>query len=209
MTLYLGYNSGDQFDGAVVIFAGQGDPRYRGLSCFLRSSRPVSVALGTTRRIRCPRRLHSRHCLWLMLAVSLSHSISGVAVAGQIRTVLSYQAAAVEAKRHTEHRVSVARERPPMGWPVSAFHNRTVLASFALCLPRPLEVDSFRTELVGPTSSFVALGTELATNASARSLHKHSHAAQVGLGRASDMSERRTRRAEQEVDDLLGDDLAR
>jgi hypothetical protein len=30
MTLYLGYNSGDQFDDAVVIFAGQEDPRYRG-----------------------------------------------------------------------------------------------------------------------------------------------------------------------------------
>jgi hypothetical protein len=28
MTLYLGYNSGDQFDGAVVVFAGQDDPRY-------------------------------------------------------------------------------------------------------------------------------------------------------------------------------------
>src|SRR5215208_2382042 len=104
--------------------------------------------------------IHSRHCLWLMLAASLSLSISGVAMAGQIRTVL---------------------------------------ASFALCLPRPLEVDSSRTELVGPTSSFVAPRTELATNASARSLHKHSHAAQVRLGRASDMPERRTRRAEQEV----------
>jgi hypothetical protein len=30
MTLYLGYNSGDQFDGAVVIFAVQDDHRYRG-----------------------------------------------------------------------------------------------------------------------------------------------------------------------------------
>jgi len=37
MALYLGYNFGDQFDGAVVVFAGQDDPRYRGLSCFLRS----------------------------------------------------------------------------------------------------------------------------------------------------------------------------
>jgi hypothetical protein len=96
-----------------------------------------------------------------------------------------------------------------MGWPVSAFDNRTVLASFALCLP-----DLLRSIALAPSWSVLLalsspIGSELATDASARSLHKHSHAAQVGLGRAADMSERRTRRAEQEVDYLLSNDLAR
>ena len=38
--------------------------------------------------------IHSRHCLRLMLVVSLSHSICGVAMACQIRTVPSTLAVA-------------------------------------------------------------------------------------------------------------------
>ena len=53
--------------------------------------------------------IHSRHCLRLMLVVSLSHSICGVAMACQIRTVPSTLAVArpVGAIRHTVHRVGV------------------------------------------------------------------------------------------------------
>src|SRR6478672_4747785 len=96
-----------------------------------------------------------------------------------------------------------------MGWSVSAFHNRTAWHRSHYACP-----DLLRSIALAPSWSVLLalsspLATVLAINASARSLHKHSHAAQVGLGRASDMSERRTRRAEQEVDDLLGDDLAR
>ena len=54
----------------------------------------------------------SRHCWWLMLAISLAHSMSGGATAGHSRTVASLLAEArwcpVGAERHTDHRAGVA-----------------------------------------------------------------------------------------------------
>ena len=61
----------------------------------------------------------SRHCWWLMLAVSLAHSMSGDATAGHSRTVASSlaggEAVPVGAERHTDHRAGVAGERGAEG----------------------------------------------------------------------------------------------
>src|SRR5688572_1639841 len=77
----------------------------------------------------------SAHCSRLMLVVSLSHSISGEAMAGQIRTVVSPLA---EARRCPSGLNATPYTAPvwpvrgaPRGWPVSAFHTRTVVSPLA------------------------------------------------------------------------------
>src|SRR6476646_10316785 len=75
----------------------------------------------------------SRHCLWLMLAVSLSHSMSGHAVGpGHTRSVLSWLAETMREPSGLNATPVTQSVWPvsggPMGWPVSASHSRTVLS---------------------------------------------------------------------------------
>src|SRR6476659_3133207 len=121
--------------------------------------------------------IHSHHCLWLMLAVNLSHSISGVAMGRDPHRLVAGagQAAAVGAKRHTEHRVSV----PVSGhrWVGRYRHSTTAPSWHRSHYACP---DLLRSIALAPSWSVLLalsspLATVLATNASARSLHKHSH----------------------------------
>src|SRR4029079_17322536 len=84
----------------------------------------------------------SRHCWWLMLAISLAHSMSGDAQAGHTRSVASLLAAARRRPSGLNATLVTASVWPvsglPRGWPVSAPHSRTVASSLALasrCAP--------------------------------------------------------------------------
>ena len=84
----------------------------------------------------------ARHSCWLMLAVSFAHSMSGDATAGHRRTVPSWLALAsrcpsglnTTSKTWWVWPVSGA----PIGWPVSAFHTRTVLSALAEASSMPV-----------------------------------------------------------------------
>src|SRR6185312_14755436 len=78
----------------------------------------------------------SRHCLWLMLVLSLAHSISGDAKAGHSRTVLSQLPDAIRVPSGLNATLDTTPVCPvsgsPRGWPVSAFHSWTVPSALPL-----------------------------------------------------------------------------
>jgi hypothetical protein len=90
--------------------------------------------------------IRSRHCARLILMVSLSHSISGVATAGHVRTALSKPALVRRCPSGLNATLRTALECPvsgaPSGSPVSAFHNRTVPSSLAVARRTPSRLNT-------------------------------------------------------------------
>ena len=86
--------------------------------------------------------------------------LAGVGVPQPHRAVVAGggQPVPVGAERHTGHPVGVAGEGLPRGWPVSAFHSRTVLSSLALASRCPSGLNATPITAAGVAGERVAEG---------------------------------------------------
>ena len=89
-------------------------------------SRRVLSLLPET--MRCPSGLNATLHTSAVWPVSSADGLAGVGVPQPQGVVgaAGDDAVPVGAERHTVHRAGVAGEGPPRGWPVSAFHSRSV-----------------------------------------------------------------------------------